>query len=251
MTAKQVTSVLADLGACGPGRRTSTATCTRHPELSHQERRTAANGGRAAAAVPGSRCTRGSAAPAWSGCCATVTGPTVLLRADMDALPVREATGLPYASTVTATDADGNEVPVMHACGHDVHVACLLGAARCSPTRRDAVARHRWSRCSSRPRRSATARAGWLEDGLADLVAGPGRGAGPARAAAARRARSAPAPARRCRPPTACGSPCTGAARTARCRRPAVDPVVLAAMIVVRLQTVVVPRGRRPARPRC
>jgi hippurate hydrolase len=56
-------------------------------------------------------------------------GPTVLLRADMDALPVREATGLPYASTDTATDADGNQVPVMHACGHDMHVASLLGAA--------------------------------------------------------------------------------------------------------------------------
>src|SRR3954464_14039927 len=55
-------------------------------------------------------------------------GPVVLLRADMDALPVREATGLPYASSVTTTTVDGAEVPVMHACGHDVHVACLLGA---------------------------------------------------------------------------------------------------------------------------
>ena len=57
-------------------------------------------------------------------------GPVVLLRADMDALPVREATGLPYASAVTGTDTAGNEVPVMHACGHDVHVACLAGAAQ-------------------------------------------------------------------------------------------------------------------------
>jgi len=56
-------------------------------------------------------------------------GPTVLLRADMDALPVKEATGLPYASTATA-DRSGNAVPVMHACGHDVHVSCLLGFAR-------------------------------------------------------------------------------------------------------------------------
>jgi hippurate hydrolase len=56
-------------------------------------------------------------------------GPTVLLRADMDALPVREQTGLPYASTVTSADGSGNQVPVMHACGHDVHVTCLLGAA--------------------------------------------------------------------------------------------------------------------------
>ena len=55
-------------------------------------------------------------------------GPTVMLRADMDALPVKEATGLPYASTATATDADGNEVPVMHACGHDMHVTWLVGA---------------------------------------------------------------------------------------------------------------------------
>src|SRR6185312_11316555 len=52
-----------------------------------------------------------------------------MMRADMDALPVAEDTGLPYASSVTATDADGNDRPVMHACGHDVHVTCLLGAA--------------------------------------------------------------------------------------------------------------------------
>lgn len=56
------------------------------------------------------------------------TGPTVLMRADMDALPVREETGLPYASTVTAVGPDGAEVPVMHACGHDMHVTALLGA---------------------------------------------------------------------------------------------------------------------------
>ena len=56
-------------------------------------------------------------------------GPTVMLRADMDALPVKEATGLPYASNVTATDRDGKTVPVMHACGHDMHVTWLIGAA--------------------------------------------------------------------------------------------------------------------------
>ena len=57
-------------------------------------------------------------------------GPTVLARADMDALPVREATALPYASTATATDAAGHQTPVMHACGHDMHVTCLLAAAQ-------------------------------------------------------------------------------------------------------------------------
>ncbi|MBC2869653.1 amidohydrolase [Streptomyces mexicanus] len=56
-------------------------------------------------------------------------GPTVAVRADMDALPVREQTGLPYASTARASDGEGREVPVMHACGHDMHVTCLLGAA--------------------------------------------------------------------------------------------------------------------------
>lgn len=56
-------------------------------------------------------------------------GPTVLVRADMDALPVEEATGLSYASTVRATGADGTEVPVAHACGHDMHVTWLLGVA--------------------------------------------------------------------------------------------------------------------------
>lgn len=57
-------------------------------------------------------------------------GPTALLRADMDALPVEEKTGLPYASTVFGVYRDGSEVPVMHACGHDIHVTSLLGAAR-------------------------------------------------------------------------------------------------------------------------
>ena len=51
-----------------------------------------------------------------------------MLRADMDALPIAENTGLAYASTVTATDAAGNVVPVGHMCGHDMHVAWLAGA---------------------------------------------------------------------------------------------------------------------------
>lgn len=63
-------------------------------------------------------------------------GPTVLLRADMDGLPVLEQTGLEYASTARGTDPDGNDVPVMHACGHDVHVTCLLGATELLIARR-------------------------------------------------------------------------------------------------------------------
>lgn len=57
-------------------------------------------------------------------------GPTVMLRADMDALPLQEKTGLDYASTVTDIDYRGVEAPVMHACAHDSHMAILIGAAR-------------------------------------------------------------------------------------------------------------------------
>jgi hippurate hydrolase len=65
-------------------------------------------------------------------------GATVLLRADMDGLPVREQSGVDYASTATGVTAEGETVPVMHACGHDVHVACLIGAAeKLSETRNE------------------------------------------------------------------------------------------------------------------
>ncbi len=90
-----------------------------HPELSGQEHRTA---GIAAAWLHDLRLevVEGIGGTGVVGILRNGPGPTVLLRADMDALPVTEATGLAHASTV-----DG----VMHACGHDVHVACLLGAA--------------------------------------------------------------------------------------------------------------------------
>ena len=64
-------------------------------------------------------------------------GPTILFRADMDGLPVREDSGLPYASTATQVDEDGIEKPVMHACGHDVHITALVGTARQMVERRD------------------------------------------------------------------------------------------------------------------
>src|SRR2546429_3303343 len=57
-------------------------------------------------------------------------GPTVLVRTDLDALPVHEETGLPYASTVTTNNDEGKEVPVMHACGHDAHMSMFIGVAR-------------------------------------------------------------------------------------------------------------------------
>ncbi|HJZ55290.1 MAG TPA: amidohydrolase [Gemmataceae bacterium] len=57
-------------------------------------------------------------------------GPVVLVRTDMDALPITEQTGLPYASKVRMKDRSGNEVGVMHACGHDIHMSCWVGTAR-------------------------------------------------------------------------------------------------------------------------
>jgi hippurate hydrolase len=57
-------------------------------------------------------------------------GPTLLVRSDMDALPVQEQTGLPYASTVRAKSQTGDDVPVMHACGHDIHMTSLMGTAK-------------------------------------------------------------------------------------------------------------------------
>src|SRR6266487_2880909 len=57
-------------------------------------------------------------------------GPTVLVRTDMDALPVEEETGLPYASKVTTKNDEGKDVHVMHACGHDAHIAAFIGTAR-------------------------------------------------------------------------------------------------------------------------
>jgi amidohydrolase len=65
-------------------------------------------------------------------------GPTVLLRADMDGLPVEEKSGLPYASTARQVDVTGIEQPVMHACGHDVHMTALVGAARQLAARKSA-----------------------------------------------------------------------------------------------------------------
>jgi amidohydrolase len=99
-----------------------------HPELSHQEQHTAHA---VATRLRGFGFTvrEGVGGTGVVAILRNGEGSTVLLRADMDALPVREQTGLDYASTETARDQDGNEVPVMHACGHDVHVTCLLGAA--------------------------------------------------------------------------------------------------------------------------
>src|SRR6266404_662636 len=100
-----------------------------HPELSFQEEKTSA---RVAEELRGAGY-EVTTAVGKHGVVAVLrngSGSTVLVRTDMDALPVKEQTGLPYASSVTAKDPDGKEVPVMHACGHDMNMTCVLGAAR-------------------------------------------------------------------------------------------------------------------------
>ena len=99
----------------------------RHPELSFQETRTA---GVVAARLAelGIPHETGIGGTGVAAVLRNGTGPVVWLRADMDALPVAEETGLPYASTARGVDPAGQDVPVMHACGHDMHVTALLGA---------------------------------------------------------------------------------------------------------------------------
>jgi hippurate hydrolase len=99
-----------------------------HPELSMQETRTA---GIAATHLKtlGFEVTAGIGKTGVVGLLLNGDGPTVMLRADMDALPIEEATALPYASKVVSKSSEGRTVPVAHSCGHDMHVACLIGAA--------------------------------------------------------------------------------------------------------------------------
>ena len=107
-----------------------------HPELSMQETRTAALAADHLRKA-GFEVTTGLGKTGVVGLLRNGEGPTVMLRADMDALPVEEATGLPYASKATATDAEGQTVPVGHMCGHDMHVAWLVGATTLFAQARD------------------------------------------------------------------------------------------------------------------
>ena len=100
----------------------------KNPELSHSEQRTASVVAEWLART-GYEVHKGVGGNGVVGVLRNGPGPTVMLRADMDALPLEEKTGLPYASTAKALDEEGTEVPVMHACGHDAHTACLVGVA--------------------------------------------------------------------------------------------------------------------------
>ena len=165
-------------------------------------------------------------------------GATVLLRADMDALPVLELTGLPYASKVTMKDvADGIEKPVMHACGHDMHVTCLLAAAE-----HLARIKHAWSGTlivlfQPNEERAAGAQA-MVDDGLYDKVPIPdyvlGQHVLPFRAGHVGNRKGVIMGAADSFNITVWGRGGHGSMP-----HRSVDPVVLAANIVLRLQTIV------------
>ncbi|WP_288026385.1 amidohydrolase [Arthrobacter sp.] len=164
-------------------------------------------------------------------------GACVLARADIDALPVTEATGLDYASTDTGTDTDGSTVGVMHACGHDMHITALLGAAKLLADQRGAWSGTYIALFQPAEETAAGARA-MLDDGLAAKVPRPD-------VALAQHvmATEAGTIGTTAGPILSAGDSIriTVHGRGAHGSMPhnSVDPVVLAASIVLRLQTIV------------
>jgi amidohydrolase len=207
-----------------------------HPELSMQETRTAGLAAERLRAA-GYEVTTGVGTTGVVGLLRNGDGPTVMLRADMDGLPIEEATGLPYASKVTMKDREGNTVPVGHMCGHDMHVAWLTGA-----TALFAQAREAW-RGTLMPvfqpgEETAEGAQAMIDDGLFKhfpkpaVVLGQHVMVGPAGAVAGR------------------AGAITSAADSLQIRlfgrgahgsmpQSSIDPVVMAAATVMRLQTIV------------
>lgn len=207
-----------------------------NPELAFQETRTAGIAARWLAEL-GFEVSTGIGVTGVVGVLRNGAGPSVLLRADMDALPVEEATDLPYASRARGRTADGADVAVMHACGHDMHVTCLLGAARTL-----AEGRETWAGTVMvvlQPAEEAgTGAAAMIADGLFERFGRPdvvlGQHVAPLPAGVIG-LRSGPAFA------AADALRVVLHGRGAHGSRPeaSVDPVVMAAAVVLRLQTVV------------
>ncbi len=207
-----------------------------HPELAFTETRTAGIVADRLAGL-GLEVISGIGVTGVAGVLRNGEGPTVLLRADMDGLPVKEDTGLAWASTRTVTDASGNTVPLMHACGHDIHITCLLGAVE-----RLAVDRGSWSGTLVAVFQPAEEHGGGAEvmiaDGLFEKVPSPdvvlGQHVTPLPAGMVG-AHSGPAMA------AVDTMEVTFHGRGGHGSRPetTIDPVIMAASAVMRLQTVV------------
>jgi amidohydrolase len=231
-----VDEILAGYENLRPGQEDFYRDLHRHPELSHQEHQTA---GRVAGRLRGDGFTvhEGIGGTGVVGVLANGSGPAVLLRCELDALPLREATGAPFASTVTVKDAHGQEVSVDHACGHDMHMACMTTMATLMAARRD-----QWNgtlmTLFQPAEETGEGAQEMVDDGLFTRIPVPDV-----------------ALAQHLLPGIAgtvatCPGPFMSAADSIRITvygrgghgsmpQHAVDPVVLAAMIVVRLQTVV------------
>ncbi len=206
-----------------------------HPELSFQETRTA---GIAAAHLRdlGLEVHEGIGVTGVVGVLVNGEGPVVWVRADMDALPVGEQSGRPYASTATGIDPAGNTVPVMHACGHDMHVTAMIGAVE-----KLVAERAEWSGTlvvliQPAEEYGAGARA-MLDGGLLDLVPKPDIVLG-------QHVTPLPAGTIGVRPGTQMaasdGLTVTLHGRGGHGSRPhsTIDPIVMAAATVMRLQTI-------------
>ncbi|MGI9162473.1 MAG: amidohydrolase [Mycobacterium sp.] len=217
-----------------------------HPELSHQEHRTA---GLVADRLrqSGFEVTAGVGGTGVVGVLRNGEGPAVLLRADMDALPVKEDTGLPYASTATGIPIDGDaEVAVMHACGHDMHTACLIGGAHLL-----AQGQKHWRGTLITVFQPAeemiNGAKGMVDDGLASLT-------GPVDVALGQHVMPLPAGCLAAIPGPAFAGGASirvtvyGCGGHASMPQSTIDPVVLAAAIVLRLQSVVA-REIEPGEP--
>jgi len=207
-----------------------------HPELSMQETRTAGLAAERLRAA-GFEVTTAVGKTGVVGLLRNGNGPTVMLRADMDALPIEEATGLPYASKVKMKDGQGNTVPVGHMCGHDMHVTWLVGATALLAQAREAW--HGTVMAVFQPgEETAEGAQAMIDDGLFNrfpkpaVVLGQHVMVGPAGAVAGRT------------------GAITSAADSLQIRlfgrgahgsmpQASIDPVVMAAATVMRLQTVV------------
>ena len=207
-----------------------------HPELSMQETRTA---GLAADRLrsAGFEVTTGVGKTGVVGILRNGDGPTVMIRADMDALPVEEMTGVPYASKIKTQDREGKTVPVGHMCGHDMHVACLAGATKLLAQAREAW--HGTLLAVFQPgEETAEGAQAMIDDGLFDrfpkpeVILGQHVMVGPAGTVAGRT------------------GAITSAADSLQIRlfgrgahgsmpQASIDPVIMAAATVMRLQTVV------------
>ena len=134
---KRATRVLADLEDRLPALNELYFDLHKHPELSMQEHRTAEILARHLRNA-GYEVTEGVGHTGVVGLLRNGVGPVVMLRGDMDALPIKERTGLDYASKAIGTLSDGTSVPIMHACGHDTHMACLIATAEILAKEREA-----------------------------------------------------------------------------------------------------------------